>query len=52
MAEGAPVMDTSRAREVLGWEPHTSSVDAIREVIDGLAGGRGMAGSPLLQPRT
>lgn len=52
MAEGAPVMDTSRAREVLGWEPHTSSVDAIRGVIDGLAGGRGMAGSPLLQPRT
>ncbi|KQR75181.1 epimerase [Arthrobacter sp. Leaf337] len=52
MAEGAPVMDTTRARQVLGWEPRTSSVDAIRELIEGLTGGRGMAGSPLLHPRS
>jgi nucleoside-diphosphate-sugar epimerase len=51
MAQGAPVMDTTRAREVLGWEPRTSSVDAIREVLGGLAAGRGIAESPPLHPR-
>ena len=52
MAEAAPVMGTHRAREVLGWEPRTSSVDAIREVLDGLAAGSGTAGSPPLSPRS
>jgi nucleoside-diphosphate-sugar epimerase len=51
MAQGAPVMDTTRAREVLGWEPRTSSVDAIREVLGGLAAGRGIVESPPLHPR-
>jgi nucleoside-diphosphate-sugar epimerase len=52
MAEGAPVMDTHRARGVLGWEPRTSSVDAIREVLEGLTAGRGTEGSPPLTPRS
>lgn len=52
MAEGAPVMDTSRARDTLGWTPRTSSVDAIREILEGLTAGRGTAGSPPLNPRT
>ncbi|MBT2537369.1 NAD-dependent epimerase/dehydratase family protein [Arthrobacter sp. ISL-69] len=51
MAEGAPIMDTGRAREVLGWEPRASSLDAIREVLEGLGMGRGTAGSPPLKPR-
>lgn len=51
MAQGAPVMDTSRAREVLGWEPRMSSVDAVREVLAGMGAGRGTAGSPPLHPR-
>ena len=51
MAEGAPIMATGRAREVLGWEPRTSSLDAVREVLEGLGTGRGTAGSPALNPR-
>ncbi|MDR6504946.1 NAD-dependent epimerase/dehydratase family protein [Arthrobacter oryzae] len=52
MAEGAPIMDTGRAREVLGWEPRVSSLDAIRQVLEGLGSGRGNTGSPPLKPRS
>ncbi|WP_067813323.1 NAD-dependent epimerase/dehydratase family protein [Nocardia inohanensis] len=31
-----PVMDTTRARDELGWNPRFSSLDAVREVIDGV----------------
>ena len=51
MAAGAPVMDTSRAREVLGWAPQRTSLDAIAEVLDALAAGRGIPASPVLRPR-
>ena len=51
MAQGAPIMDTTRARHVLGWEPRTSSLHAIREVIEGLGKGRGRTASPPLKPR-
>jgi UDP-glucose 4-epimerase len=37
-----PLLDTSRIREELGWQPRTSSVEALREVLSGmvdLAGG-------------
>jgi UDP-glucose 4-epimerase len=44
-------MDTTRARTELGWEPRTSSLDAIQEVIEGMAAGAGLAPSPPLQPR-
>lgn len=50
MAAGAPVMNTDRARTLLGWEPTRSSVAAMREVIDGMAGGSGVHGSPSLRP--
>src|SRR5437763_11595818 len=33
MGLSVPIMDTTRAREVLGWEPRHSSVDAIRDVL-------------------
>lgn len=52
MAEGAPIMDTGRAREMLGWEPRVSSLDAVREVLEGLGTGRGTTGSPALKPRS
>ena len=39
MASGAPVMDTGRARRLLGWEPRTSSIEAIAQVLDGMATG-------------
>jgi nucleoside-diphosphate-sugar epimerase len=51
MAAGAPIMDTTRARTELGWEPRTSSLDAIGEVIEGMATGAGLAPSPPLKPR-
>ncbi|MDQ0822710.1 UDP-glucose 4-epimerase [Arthrobacter sp. V4I6] len=51
MAAGAPVMDTTRAREELGWSPGRSSLQAIAEVLAGLGRGAGVAGSPPLQAR-
>jgi nucleoside-diphosphate-sugar epimerase len=51
MAAGVPVMDTSRAREVLGWAPQRTSLDAIAEVLNALAAGSGVPASPVLRPR-
>jgi nucleoside-diphosphate-sugar epimerase len=51
MAAGAPVMDTSRARRILGWEARTSSVDAVKEVLEGMGKGKGVTPSPVLKPR-
>jgi UDP-glucose 4-epimerase len=51
MAAGAPIMDTSRARRILGWEAKTSSVDAVKEVLEGMGKGKGARPSPLLRPR-
>lgn len=36
LALGVPLMDTSRARRELGWEPRTSASDALLELLDGL----------------
>jgi len=51
MAAGAPVMDTGRARRVLGWEPKISSVQAVLDVLDGMGAGKGVHPSPALKPR-
>ncbi|MFJ5957498.1 NAD-dependent epimerase/dehydratase family protein [Paenarthrobacter sp. NPDC092416] len=51
MAAGAPIMDTARARELLGWTPKWSSLEALREILDGLGSGKGLQGSPPLTPR-
>jgi nucleoside-diphosphate-sugar epimerase len=51
MAAGAPIMDTSRARRVLGWEPRRSSMDALAEILQGMGTGEGVAPSPVLKPR-
>ena len=51
MASGAPIMDTSRAWRVLGWEPSVSSVDAIKELLAGMGTGEGVKPSPVLKPR-
>ncbi|WP_247827239.1 NAD-dependent epimerase/dehydratase family protein [Arthrobacter antioxidans] len=52
MAAGSPVMDTTRARTELGWEPRHSSRDALAEVLAGLRRGAGRSGSPKLHPRS
>lgn len=51
MAAGAPVMDTGRARRILGWEPRYSSVEAVTDVLAGMGTGEGVAPSPVLKPR-
>lgn len=51
MAAGAPVMDTGRARRILGWEPRFSSVDAVHAVLEGMGKGKGVGPSPVLMPR-
>lgn len=43
MGAGAPLMETSRARDVLGWVPRVSAFDAVSEVVDGIRTGAGLA---------
>ncbi|MFF3214235.1 NAD-dependent epimerase/dehydratase family protein [Streptomyces sp. NPDC002886] len=42
-----PLMDSSRARKELGWEPARTSVEALQEFLAGLRSGSGMATAPL-----
>jgi UDP-glucose 4-epimerase len=51
MAAGVPVMDTGRARRILGWEAKKSSVEAVLDVLEGMGTGEGAAPSPVLKPR-
>ncbi|TNB76238.1 NAD-dependent epimerase/dehydratase family protein [Arthrobacter sp. BB-1] len=51
MAAGAPIMDTSRAGRILGWEPKFSSTEAVAEVLAGMGTGEGITPSPVLKPR-
>jgi UDP-glucose 4-epimerase len=36
MALGVPVMDTSRARNELGWTAKVSAIDALAELLSGI----------------
>ena len=47
MALAVPVMDTSRARNELGWSPTRSSVDALSELLAGIREGAGFDTPPL-----
>jgi UDP-glucose 4-epimerase len=49
LAASLPVMDTTRARTELGWQPSRTSIDAITEFLDGLRAGAG-ADTPPLEP--
>ena len=51
LAAGVPVLATDRAREVLGWEPRWSGVEAMADVVDGMALGSGTV-APVLRPRS
>ena len=44
-------MDSSRARDVLGWEPSINALDAFLEVVDGMRDSAGEA-TPPLDPAT
>src|SRR5579875_3860063 len=47
MALHLPVMDTTRARQELGWSPARSATDTISEFLAGLRGNAGMPTPPL-----
>jgi hypothetical protein len=45
-------MDTTRVREVLGWHPRHSAVEAFCELLAGIADGAGADTAPLHPRRT
>lgn len=47
MALGVPLMDTTRARDELGWEPRHDGGEALLELLGGMADGDGLATPPL-----
>ncbi len=47
MALGVPLMDVSRARGELGWEPRWSGGEALLELLDGLRSNAGFETPPL-----
>jgi nucleoside-diphosphate-sugar epimerase len=47
MGLNVPLMDTTRARELLGWEPRHSSTGALRDLLAGLRQGAGLDTPPL-----
>lgn len=49
LAMAAPLLDTDRARQDLGWVPRVSTDSALAELLDGIAEGSG-AGSPPMRP--
>ena len=51
MALGVPLMDWSRARNVLGWTPKFSAGEALLDLLAGFREGAGL-GTPPLDPRT
>jgi nucleoside-diphosphate-sugar epimerase len=48
----APLLDTSRAREELGWSPRRSGEDAIADFLGGLRDGAGLETPPLAPDTT
>ncbi|MER7796430.1 NAD-dependent epimerase/dehydratase family protein [Microbacterium sp. NPDC096154] len=50
MAMTVPIMDTSRARRELGWEPRHDATQALRELLQAMADGVGTASAPM-RPR-
>jgi UDP-glucose 4-epimerase len=49
LALGVPMMDTSRAREELDWEPSLTSLEALDDLLKGLRNAEG-APTPPLEP--
>ena len=47
LALGVPLLDSTRAREELGWEPVHDGIDTIRELLQGLADRAGGRTPPL-----
>jgi UDP-glucose 4-epimerase len=47
LALGVPMMDTSRAREELGWEPTMTSLEALDDLLRGMRNAEGAPTPPL-----
>jgi nucleoside-diphosphate-sugar epimerase len=47
MALAVPLMDSSRARTELGWQPRRTATDALRELIDAMHAGTDFPTPPL-----
>jgi hypothetical protein len=47
LALDLPTLDASRARDELGWTPRRTAVEALREMLFGLAAGAGGTTVPL-----
>ena len=47
MALTVPLIDTARARTELGWTPRHGSIDALRELLEGMRTGADYATPPL-----
>ncbi|MDR6592118.1 NAD-dependent epimerase/dehydratase family protein [Saccharothrix longispora] len=50
LALTVPLLDATRAREVLGWTPAHDARDALRQLLTGLAHEQGLPASPPLHP--
>jgi nucleoside-diphosphate-sugar epimerase len=50
MGLSVPVMDASRARQELGWEPRYTSLAAVLELLSGIRDGAGVP-TPALRAR-
>ena len=51
MGLAVPLMDTSRARDELGWVPKRTAAEALLELLDGMREGAGQP-TPPLDPKT
>jgi nucleoside-diphosphate-sugar epimerase len=47
MAMGVPVLDTTRIRTELGWQPRRTAAEAVAELLDGMAAGQGTRSTPM-----
>jgi nucleoside-diphosphate-sugar epimerase len=47
MGMAVPIMDTTRAREQLGWTPTRNAADTLLELLDGMVHGQGGPTPPL-----
>jgi hypothetical protein len=47
MAMSAPVMDTARVRDVLGWSPRHTAAESLAALLGGLARREGLDSPPL-----
>lgn len=50
LAFSVPLLDTTRARDELGWAPATDAVAALRQAVEGMRAGAGTT-SAVLRPR-